>query len=290
MPKWPDDYVKYVLDDVEKYRGKTTPVKASLFERLFRKKLPTNKLHPNPVDEFSWDSTGPNFEIVSNYVEQIRYNLSLELPMFEEPIIVEKIKPDGYMLINGHHRWFAAIRAQVPKVMVRIANLTHAEDIVAAINRSVNTMSVAFDLDEVLLVGANGFAEETRVKKVGKKAIPEKLRKGAIEAITALQSKGFDVWVYTASYMSEKYINAMFSLYGLKVDGIINGIKRKRDKEAEKVIAESMKKYTHRLHIDNKSMVCTYVVKQDFDQFDFENGDEGWAKDIVATLDKIKLD
>lgn len=290
MPNWPDDYVKYVLKDLEKYNGKLTPIKASLFERLFKKKLAPTKLHPNPADEFSWESTGPNFQIIGDYAEQLRTNMALQLPLFEEPLIVEKTRPDGYMLVNGHHRWFASLRVRVPKVPVRIANLTHAEDIVAAINRSTNTMSVAFDLDEVLLVGENGFSAEPLTKRIGRKVIPERLRLGAVKAITELQSKGFDVWVYTASYQSEKYLNAMFNLYGVKVDGIINGIKRKKDKKAEEMITKSLEKYTHRLHIDNNSLVCTYVKDSDFDQFDLEGDADNWADSIVSTLEKIKYD
>ena len=29
---------------------------------------------------------------------------------WEEPLIVEKVHPEGYMLLNGHHRWAAALK------------------------------------------------------------------------------------------------------------------------------------------------------------------------------------
>ncbi|MBP3241914.1 MAG: ParB N-terminal domain-containing protein [Oribacterium sp.] len=34
-----------------------------------------------------------------------------------DPIIVEKMYPDGYMILNGHHRWAAATRLGLKKVL-----------------------------------------------------------------------------------------------------------------------------------------------------------------------------
>ena len=42
-----------------------------------------------------------------------------------EPIPVEKMYPEGYMILNGHHRWAAALRLGQPEIPVKIVNLTH---------------------------------------------------------------------------------------------------------------------------------------------------------------------
>ncbi|WP_022760235.1 ParB/RepB/Spo0J family partition protein [Butyrivibrio sp. AD3002] len=48
---------------------------------------------------------------------------------FSEPIVVEKVSPDGYLILNGHHRWAAARNAGLQNVPVEIVNLTQEDDI-----------------------------------------------------------------------------------------------------------------------------------------------------------------
>ena len=35
--------------------------------------------------------------------------MSLPDELLEDPIVVEKVHPDGYMILNGHHRWAASM-------------------------------------------------------------------------------------------------------------------------------------------------------------------------------------
>ena len=45
------EFDNYIADEVSKLKGVYMPVKAGLLERLFKKRLHMNKLHPNPDDE-----------------------------------------------------------------------------------------------------------------------------------------------------------------------------------------------------------------------------------------------
>ena len=42
--------------------------------------------------------------------------------VFPEPVIVHKMKPDGYMILNGHHRWAAALKTGLSKLRIEITN------------------------------------------------------------------------------------------------------------------------------------------------------------------------
>ena len=113
-----------VLEDVEKYEGQHETVQAGFFERMFTHHLSPDDMHPNPDDEFSMANIGPNEGIISKYcnqaVEALREgNYS---GIYPEPIIVEKMKVGGFMIINGHHRWAGAVKARVKKVRVAIVN------------------------------------------------------------------------------------------------------------------------------------------------------------------------
>ena len=148
-------FMQELLDEVGSYDGLYHPIKAGFIERKLTRKLPPEKLHPNPDDEFTHPDVGPNMGIISNYVAKIKDALLKQQPPLDpdDPLIVEKMFPRGYMLLNGHHRWAAAKQMSLKKVPVELVSLTHAEDIMEMINKTDRTKRAAFDLDEVLLAG-----------------------------------------------------------------------------------------------------------------------------------------
>ena len=115
-------YMKLVLEDLEGLEARGPVVKASLVEKMTVKSVSPHKLHANPDDEFSQPDIGPNDSIIANYSQIARRSQAFHSPVFEEPIIVYKLKYDGYLILNGHHRWAGAIDACVPKVRISIEN------------------------------------------------------------------------------------------------------------------------------------------------------------------------
>ena len=65
---------------------------------------------------------GPNEGIVERYVDEARDDLEAGVESFDEPIMVAKMKEGGYLIINGHHRWAAAVKTELKRVRVVIAN------------------------------------------------------------------------------------------------------------------------------------------------------------------------
>ena len=111
-----EEFKESIQSDLNTYTGLYQPVRASIFERLLTRNVRTNLLHPNPKDEFSMPDIGPNYEIVGNYVNSISIAKKRNTPIFDEPIIIEKITTGGYLILNGHHRWLAAKRLQIKKI------------------------------------------------------------------------------------------------------------------------------------------------------------------------------
>lgn len=291
MGVWPKDYTRYVLEDIEKYKNTRKIKKSGIIERLIIKRISPKKLHPNPDDEFSIDSVGPNFSIVSKYVEEARLLEARDMTIFEEPIIVEKMAPDGYMLINGHHRWFAAVRMNIKKLHINITNLVHEADITRMLESSNNNKRVAFDLDEVLLATTENSCE-TVTEKIQSKQIKERLKKGVPDVIKALQNRGYDVWVYTAGYFTEDYIRAIFKLYKLEVSGIINGVnpeKKNNSDEVKRTRERMAKKYKTVLNIDNESVVRINSENKDYNQYSITKNEAEWSREVVNIIERENM-
>ena len=170
----------YIGEEVRKYKGVYRPLRAGVLRRVFVRKLACKRIHPNPDDEFCDPKIGPNYDIVSRYSEEIRAaRLKENNPLlFKERIIVERIHPDGYMLLNGHHRWAAAIRMGLPKIRTKVVNLTQVSDIREMLRNAKHEKRVTLDLDEVVFVSDPGAESEKPLPFPLSLRYKERLRRG----------------------------------------------------------------------------------------------------------------
>ena len=119
----------FLKEEIARVKGQYYPVHAGLPTRLLVRHASPRKLHPNPEDEFCEPTIGPNYSIISQYAEKYRkanktvYDGTTLGEILYEPLIVQKTMPDGYMILNGHHRWAAAIRSTMEKVPVKVVNV-----------------------------------------------------------------------------------------------------------------------------------------------------------------------
>lgn len=292
MSKWPEDFEKYVLDDLRENADSRKVIKAGLIERYMQRYCDPHIIHSNPTDEFTHEDVGPHFGIVGKYVDEALRLQALQQHIFEEALIVEKLEGDGYILLNGHHRWFACLRSGIKKVHIQIVNLVHAEDMHRMIEESNNDRRVTFDLDEVLYA-KNSEDEAVLADPLFSRRIPERLRKGAPEVIRKIKELGYDVWVYTESYNSEEYIRNFFSMYEIEISGIVNGFNDKRDKEGEEFtqVKEMMaNKYKQVIHIDNDAVIVVDTNGRSYEQYDiYEKEDVTWSEGINEALKKVNI-
>lgn len=115
--------MKRMQEDISRYRDRREAVRVGIIERFTVKKIDPNELHPNPDDEFTYANIGPSDRIIEQYVRDARMRMERNLPIFEEPILIQKMEYNNqYIILNGHHRWAAALKARVPKVRVSIVN------------------------------------------------------------------------------------------------------------------------------------------------------------------------
>jgi hypothetical protein len=82
---------------------------------------------------------------------------------------------------------------------------------------------ISFDLDETLFIDPRRNDTEKQFKFPFNVIYKEKLRKGTIELFETLKKNKFQIYIYTTSFRSIKYIKGFFKKYKLKLDKIING-------------------------------------------------------------------
>ncbi|MCR5092865.1 MAG: ParB/RepB/Spo0J family partition protein [Lachnospiraceae bacterium] len=280
------EFDDFIQAEVEKQKGVSIPVRAGLLERLLTRKMNCRSMLPNPDDEFCFPDIGPNYGIISNYMKSIRKNVSNGLNPFEEPVFVEKLSPKGYRLLNGHHRWAAALQLGIKRIPAKIVNLPLESDITAMIENSRHDRRVTLDLDEVI------FRDESdpNVEKP-RRGHKERIRQGVPALFHFLTKKGYDIWVYSSNYYSIDDIQSLFRAYSANVDGIITGIAKQntRSSEADKRMKELIaNKYKKTIHIDNDSVVITGGPEKKYAEFPIDAPAERWAAAVTDIIAGIK--
>ena len=141
---------EFIASEVKKYKGVYVPVKAGILQRALIRWTPCASLHPNPDDEFCSPKVGPNYQIISEYMYSFRLERQSSKQFIKEPLTVQKIRPDGYMILNGHHRWAAALQLGFRRIPIEIVDLTQEMDIRNILQYSKHDKRVTLDLDEVV--------------------------------------------------------------------------------------------------------------------------------------------
>ena len=117
-----DSLMKRIQEDIKDYPDGREIVEADVLEMLSIREVPVDELHPNPKDDFCNQAVGPNEGIVEDYIEEAVSDIEAGAVSFDKPIMVSKTKPDGYVIINGHHRWAAAVKVGLDRVRIIVVN------------------------------------------------------------------------------------------------------------------------------------------------------------------------
>ncbi len=271
---------QFIRDEVEREKGVCHPIKASLLERLFVRRMSCKKLHPNPDDEFCFPEIGPHMGIITKYEKQFLLNRGNGDPIMEEPLFIQKVIPDGYIVLNGHHRWSAAMRLGIKRIPVRVVNMANEADIKRMLESSDNDRRAAFDLDEVIFRPAHDPFVERSFSLFRAGIQKSRLRRGIPALFSFLSSKGYDVWVYSSRYYSIDDVQKFLKHYSIAVNGIITGKRGKTD--LEKLAGG---KYKETIHIDNDLILVTSSVSKDFREIDIDSDPENWSKNVLKALE-----
>lgn len=152
-------------------------------------------------------------------------------------------------------------------------------------------MRVSFDLDEVLFVSPETHKTEPPLRFPLCNLFKERLRLGTPALINRLQEMGCEVWVYTSSYRSERYIRRLFRLYGVKFDGIVNAQRHLKEVQGSRSAILPQKvpsRYRISLHVDDESVICTSAGQYGFEAYELNAQDDDWQEKIVRRTEQIR--
>ena len=152
-------------------------------------------------------------------------------------------------------------------------------------------MIVSFDLDDTLFVSETRFEVEPELHFPRNLIYRDRLRKGTVELMHYIRENGIQLWIYTTSYRSERYIRGLFRAYGVKLDNVINGARHAREVQADH--AESMpskypSKYRIDLHVDDDVSVAQNGSVYGFNVFLVGGQDSEWAEKIKKEIERIR--
>ncbi len=152
-------------------------------------------------------------------------------------------------------------------------------------------MRISFDLDEVLFVSPLDHKTEPELRYPLNKIYKERVRLGAPQLINDLQRLGYEVWVYTSSFRTERYIRRLFRWYNIHFDGIINAQRHLKEVQQGRNEAMPQKVPTHyriSLHVDDESVVVTYGKIYGFNVYQLDAQDDEWAQKIIQRAEEIR--
>ena len=283
------EFETFLNEELKKYRDISFPIHSSWLRRLLVSHCACNKLHPNPDDEFCDPSIGPSDRIISEYMQSFHRAVDNGEEYCIEPILVERMYPDGYIILNGHHRWAAAMKLHYKKIHVKILNLTHEAEIQKILSRSRRTKRVTLDLDEVVFLKEYGPDAEPSLPFPLNKIYGEPLRKGIPSLFYFLAKRGYDIWVYTNRYTSVEHIRHYFKFHRTSVTGVITGLNRKNraaQQLMQKMSSLISEHYQTTLHIDEHTVLRTSHGVQQFDEYALKDT-ESWAQQIMDIIKRI---
>lgn len=150
-------------------------------------------------------------------------------------------------------------------------------------------MKVSFDLDDTLFVSPVNFKTEKELRFPFNKIYKERLRFGTINLLKHLREQNIEVWIYTTSFRSERYIRNLFRCYGIKLDAVVNGERHANEIQRNKTEAMPSKFpgfYRIDLHIDDDVSVAQNGRTFGFEVFLVGEQDDEWDDKIMREIEK----
>lgn len=152
-------------------------------------------------------------------------------------------------------------------------------------------MRISFDLDEVLFVSPETHKTEPPLPFPLNRLFKERLRLGVPGLINELQRLDYEVWVYTSSFRTERYIKTLFRLYGVHFDGIVNAtrhLKEVQGNRRERLPQKMPNRYRISLHVDDEAVICSSGRQYGFRTYQLDAQDDDWAEKIIRRAEEVK--
>lgn len=152
-------------------------------------------------------------------------------------------------------------------------------------------MRISFDLDDTLFVSEKQCQTEPPPRFPLRLIYRERLRSGTIALIKSLREMGAEIWIYTTSFRSERYIRNVFRCYGIRLDGVVNGARHAREVQSHRTEPMPSKYPSHYricLHVDDDPSVAQNGQIYGFVVTLISPDDLHWTKTILSAFCQLQ--
>jgi hypothetical protein len=149
-------------------------------------------------------------------------------------------------------------------------------------------MRISFDIDDTLVIRNRSLPSESGLlPDLVHRKLGESLRLGTIELFRDLRRRRWEIWIYTTSERTPWQIRRWLWLYGIQVDGIVNG-----DKHREVLalcnpplfISKYPPAFDIDLHVDDSEGVKTEGEANQFRVIVVKPDDEFWTGKVLEAV------
>ena len=148
-------------------------------------------------------------------------------------------------------------------------------------------MRVSFDLDDTLFINPEKVPAEPALNPLLMLFYPDRLRAGTVSLMHWLKAQQIEIWIYTTSFRSERYIKNLFRHYDIKIDAVVNGARHAREVQRDKAEAMPSKYPSHyriALHVDDDISVLQNGTHYGFRVYLIQEQDALWTEHLIHKI------
>jgi hypothetical protein len=149
-------------------------------------------------------------------------------------------------------------------------------------------MRISFDVDDTLVLhGLNAPPEPGRFPAFIHRWFGQPLRLGACSLMQELRRRGCSIWIYTSSGRTPFDIRSWFFLYGIRIDGVVNDDRHRRELARRKFPGLPSKyppAFGIDLHVDDSEGVLMEGHQHGFRVVVVRPDDEHWTERVIAAV------
>jgi hypothetical protein len=144
-------------------------------------------------------------------------------------------------------------------------------------------MRISFDVDDTLVCGPPVPSEQF-VSRWRRWLYRERVRSGTRDLMSELVARHHELWIYTTSFRSPRYLRGWFAAFGVRLAGVVNQARHERH-VGRKGPSKLPPVFGIDLHIDDSEGVAEEGRRHGFDVIVVSPDDVQWTARVLEAVD-----
>jgi hypothetical protein len=142
---------------------------------------------------------------------------------------------------------------------------------------------ISFDLDDTLICGS-AVPTEQLVSWWRRWAYGEPIRSGTKALLSELAGRRHELWIYTTSFRSPRYLRGWFSAFGIRLSGVVNQARHDRI-VGRRGPSKLPSAFGIDLHFDDSPGVAEEGLRHGFDVVVVSPDDLEWTTRVLEAVE-----